>query len=562
MNRIYSMLASPFALKKEYANSMVPQLLALLDNSKVKPSLEELKEIKRLNMEKLATMYGFKVKAGGDSIAFHSSMQVEEVPAGSIALIKVEGFISAQGDWCMKGLNDYTEELQAAGRSQNIKGVILQVNSFGGSIEGVQNFSDFVGKFETKYGKPLAAFIDSAADSAGYYILAQAPRIFVNGRQSECGSIGTMVSAYDYKGMLEAEGIIERIAYASKSNNKNKAGTDFLNGENAEIVKYLDKYNELFLATVRKGRPMLNTNITVTTNDANGNAMTFPEVLSGTVYVGTEILTMGLADEITDLDGVVRYIETKAMQMGWGNGSSTIVETDDNQDSMDDMMDDMSSSNYSYNQQKLNTKMFKKLSNETLQSQLKSCESDLNVIAGTKGVASNEYQSKANLIALMEMESENRKLQESSDKYKDDFKTAQAGLTEKDATIEALKTDLQAAKTAVNPIDAQKVTDLEAEKVAFTAEKETFLVQVQKLEAEKLALSVEKETLSSELNAHKDFVSKQGLEMPTLVAAVVVTESSQPEGHQKAVEPMSSEQQVDAALRARFMKQSASKKQA
>jgi len=547
MINIYAALCGAFAMTKEYGNSFRPMVMNAVKG--INPTKSELKAM-RIEVEKLCgTQYGYKAQAGSDVISFHSRIEPDKVPAGSIALIRVSGYISANGGWCSKGLSDYTNEMIAAGTNKNIKGVILQVNSCGGSVEGVENFSNFVAAFQGKYGKPLAALIDAKADSAGYYALCQAPRIFVNGESTEAGSIGTMVTLMDYSAMMEAEGIKEIIINATRSVNKNKDYQDALDGNTAGMVAWLDKYNNIFLKTVQRGRPQLNKAITVTTNDAAGNAITFPEVLSGKIYVGNEILTMGLADEISDLDGVVRYIESRAMQMGLGNGASTVVQTETaEEEAIDEYEDD-----FSYNQQKLNITMFKNLSTEILQGQFKAAQTALNTIATEKGYNSKEFQSKSNEIAMMEMELINRDLQAKFDAVKGDFKIAQSALTEKETEITALNEKLKVANEAVNSTATEKVNALEAEKTALQTEKEKLTAELTAAQNEKAALEAAKNETEKELTAHREFLDKQGVVLPTtVVAAGSHVEGSQPEGHKQPIVPVSNlspKEQAMAAMR-------------
>ena len=259
---------------------------------------------------------------------------------------------------------------------------------------------------------------------------------------------------------------------------------------------------------------------------------------------------MGLADEITDLDGVVKYIESKANQMGLGNGASTLVETEDNQDRQTDMMEG------EYSQTQLNITMYKNLSNETLQSQFEAAKTDLNKIATEKGATSKEYLNQSNLVSMMEMESENRTIQAAADKLKSDFNIAQSSLTEKDAQIEKLKSDLGIAQSQSNAMSGEKLAALEVEKTALSTEKETLTAQIEKvtaektaLEAEKLALTAEKETLTAEVTAHREFMQAQGVEMPVVTVVNAIDSSSQPEGYKAAPNPLTAQEQHQAGLK-------------
>jgi protease-4 len=257
-----------------------------------------------------------------------SMINMKDAPKGSIAMIRITGTILKEGDICVKGLDDYERELVAAGENGNIAGVILSIDSGGGSIYGVERFGNLVKNFEKDYEKPITAFVSNEANSAAYWIASSAPRIFLDGQASEVGSVGAMVSFYDYTEYFNKEGIKSVIVNATKSVNKNRPYLDAIEkGDYSLLRRQLDQYNEIFLATVRKNRKgKLANSPRVAIESEDVKEKTVPQVLTGQVYIGQQAIDIGLADEISDLESVVDYITTRAMKEFGIDAEQTVVE--------------------------------------------------------------------------------------------------------------------------------------------------------------------------------------------------------------------------------------------
>lgn len=264
-----------------------------------------------------------------------SMINMKDAPKGAIAMIRITGTILKEGDICVKGLDDYERELVAAGENDNIAGVILSIDSGGGSIYGVERFGNLVKNFEKDYEKPITAFVSNEANSAAYWIASSAPRVFLDGQASEVGSVGAMVSFYDYTEYFNKEGIKSVIVNATKSVNKNRPYLDAIEkGDYSLLRRQLDQYNEIFLATVRKNRKgKLANSPRVSIESEDVKEKTVPQVLTGQVYIGQQAVDIGLADEISDLESVVDYIKTRAMKEFGIDAEQTLVEHHEEEDS-------------------------------------------------------------------------------------------------------------------------------------------------------------------------------------------------------------------------------------
>ena len=125
-------------------------------------------------------------------------------PGRHTALVDVSGIISAQmpasAENVMVGLQD-------AFKDKRTRGVILRINSPGGSPVQAGYISDEMRRLRAKYPDiPLYAVVEDICASGGYYIAAAADRIYID-KASIIGSIGVLMDGFGFTGTLEKLGV-------------------------------------------------------------------------------------------------------------------------------------------------------------------------------------------------------------------------------------------------------------------------------------------------------------------------------------------------------------------
>src|SRR5438552_6897288 len=209
------------------------------------------------------------------------------------ALIDLEGIIAPEGkasaDKIIKALN-------RAFKDAGTQGVVLRINSPGGSPVQAGYINDEVRRLRAKYpNTPLYAVVQDLCASGGYYVAVAADKIYVD-KASLVGSIGVIMGGFGFTGAMDKLGI-ERRAYTAGDNK------DFLDPfvpENpqhrAHAQKMLNEIHEQFIKTVRQGRgPRLKET---------------PEVFSGLVWTGEKSVELGLADGLGSAEYVAREVST------------------------------------------------------------------------------------------------------------------------------------------------------------------------------------------------------------------------------------------------------------
>jgi protease-4 len=207
------------------------------------------------------------------------------------ALVDLRGVIGvesrASADRMIQALND-------AFKDKHTQGVVLRINSPGGSPVQSGYINDEIRRLRAKYpGIPLHAVVQDLCASGGYYVAVAADRIYVD-KASLVGSIGVIMNGFGFTGAMEKLGV-DRRAYTAGENK------DFLdpfapeNPEHREHAKrMLDEIHQQFIKVVREGR---------------GNRLKeSPEIFSGLVWTGERAVQLGLADGFGSLDSVARDV--------------------------------------------------------------------------------------------------------------------------------------------------------------------------------------------------------------------------------------------------------------
>jgi protease-4 len=213
------------------------------------------------------------------------------------ALVELKGVIAADS----KASGDkIINSLQAAFKDKNTVGVVLRINSPGGSPVQAGYINDEIKRLRTKYKDiPLYVVVQDICASGGYYIAAAADKIYVD-KASIIGSIGVIMDGFGFTGSMDKLGVERRLITAGA----NKGFLDPFSPVNAEQQKYaqqmVSEIHQQFIAVVKQGR--------------GKRLKESPEMFSGLVWSGEKSIELGLADGLGSLDSVARDV-VKAEQI-------------------------------------------------------------------------------------------------------------------------------------------------------------------------------------------------------------------------------------------------------
>lgn len=207
------------------------------------------------------------------------------------ALVELRGVIAPDS---ISSADNVNAGLQHAFKDQKTQGVILRINSPGGSPVQAGYINDEIRRLRAEYpGIPLYAVVEDVCASGGYYVAAAADKIFVD-KASIVGSIGVLMNGFGFTNAMDKLGVERRLLTAGK----NKAFLDPFSPVNPEQAEYakkmLDDIHKQFIEVVQEGR--------------GKRLKDTPEIFSGIVWTGQKSIDMGLADAMGSAEYVAREV--------------------------------------------------------------------------------------------------------------------------------------------------------------------------------------------------------------------------------------------------------------
>ncbi|HZM46047.1 MAG TPA: S49 family peptidase [Burkholderiales bacterium] len=207
------------------------------------------------------------------------------------ALVEVRGVIAHDSN---ASADVITSGLAEAFKDKRTQGVILRINSPGGSPVQAGYINDEVRRLRAKYPDiPLYAVIEDICASGGYYIAVAADRIYVD-KASIVGSIGVLMDGFGFTGTLEKLGVERRLLTAGENKGFMDPFSPVVESQKEYAQGLLSQIHQQFIAVVRQGR--------------DKRLKETPEVFSGLVFVGQKSIELGLADALGNVDYVAREV--------------------------------------------------------------------------------------------------------------------------------------------------------------------------------------------------------------------------------------------------------------
>ena len=205
----------------------------------------------------------------------------------SIGVINVEGVISGDSSTGTllssgAGSRELMKQLKEARENPDIKGVVIRINSPGGSSPASQEIGEEIDKLR-KSGKKVVASMGDIAASGGYWIACKADKIMAN-PATMTGSIGVIM---DLQNLQELYGKIGVKPITIKSGPHKDIGSTSrpLTTEEREIFQSMvDDIYEQFIDVVATGRHMKREDV--------------KKLADGRVYTGRHAMELGLVDQM------------------------------------------------------------------------------------------------------------------------------------------------------------------------------------------------------------------------------------------------------------------------
>lgn len=207
------------------------------------------------------------------------------------AVINIKGTIADGNDASAKNI---IRGLRAAFKDKTTRGVILKINSPGGSPVQAGYVFDEIRQLRSQHKEiPLYAVITDIGASGAYYIAAAADKIYAN-KASMVGSIGVLMNGFGFVDAMQKLGIERRLFTAGAHKGFLDPFSPLHDDDSQHVQQMLDNIHRQFIEAVSKGR---------------GDRLAEDENLfSGLVWTGEQGVQLGLIDGLASTDFVARKI--------------------------------------------------------------------------------------------------------------------------------------------------------------------------------------------------------------------------------------------------------------
>lgn len=178
------------------------------------------------------------------------------------------------------------KELKQSVENDEVKSIILDIDSPGGAVTGIAEFSQMI--FDARGKKPITAVVDGMAASAAYWIASAADSVVLS-KTSGVGSIGVVTAGYkqieaDHNGFMEYEIV--------SSNAENKRVDPSTEEGQSVIRETLDEIESSFVADVARNRNV-------------GIEKVLSDFGRGGLLIGQKALKAGMVDKIDTFESTL-----------------------------------------------------------------------------------------------------------------------------------------------------------------------------------------------------------------------------------------------------------------
>lgn len=211
-----------------------------------------------------------------------------------LAVIPIMGVLLNRYNWVgsyASGYQAIRTLLNAAVDDPDVRGIVLDVNSYGGMVQGCFELADDI--YAARQKKPILAVVDANAYSAGYALASSATKVVAT-RSAGVGSIGVVIMHVDYSGAMKEAKIKVTFIHAGEHKVDGNPYQPLSPEVKAALQAEVDDLRDEFAAMVARNRGL------------------DEEMVKGTeaqTYRVEEALSLGLIDAVaTPIDAVAAFI--------------------------------------------------------------------------------------------------------------------------------------------------------------------------------------------------------------------------------------------------------------
>ncbi len=207
------------------------------------------------------------------------------------ALVEINGAIAADA---AANADTIVTGLRAAFKNKNSAGIIIRINSPGGSPVQAGYVNDEIKRLKIKYpDKKVYAVITDICASGGYYIAAAADEIYAD-KASLVGSIGVLMNGFGFVDTMKLLGVERRLFTSGEQKGFLDPFTPLKPTDVNHMKTVLASTHQQFINVVKEGR--------------GDRLIDDPKIFSGLIWTGEQGVKLGLVDSLGSSSYVAREI--------------------------------------------------------------------------------------------------------------------------------------------------------------------------------------------------------------------------------------------------------------
>lgn len=221
---------------------------------------------------------------------FSHNQTTTNITTPHTALVNIKGEIADGSD---ASAENVVASMRAALEDSGSQGLILLINSPGGSPVQAGIINDEIVRLKALHRKPIYAVVEESCASAAYYIAAAADKIYVD-KASIVGSIGVLMDGFGFTGLMDKLGVERRLMTAGENKGFLDPFSPQTDAQRKHAQSMLNHIHTQFIDVVKKGR--------------GDRLKETPDMFSGLFWTGQQAVELGLADELGSIDQVARDV--------------------------------------------------------------------------------------------------------------------------------------------------------------------------------------------------------------------------------------------------------------
>jgi protease-4 len=230
------------------------------------------------------------------SEGYENTSMYDQLPAGSIAIFKISGTMFKYGTYWSYGTEEIAQQMIAAANHKNIAGALIIGDSGGGGVNSISPLL-VAREYFKRLGKPVVGLFDSCY-SAMYYFACTLDRVFLcNDISAGAGSIGVMMSWFDFVPYYESLNIKHHIVIPEESSEKNAAIELALKGQYDRIKK--EQLSPLAIGFQNHVKANRSGKLIIDENEI---------VIKGQTYFAKQSVEIGLVDGIRTQEQAIQEV--------------------------------------------------------------------------------------------------------------------------------------------------------------------------------------------------------------------------------------------------------------